>query len=105
MNGIIFHLTDKDMLEISGEEIHDLANDTVQMLTEGCTNPCTYGINDFKRVACLTVDTYINVLIATETNIHSTIDKLIKRSTTTQNDYLFIVEQIYDYILKWVDTL
>lgn len=29
MNGIIFHLTDKDMLKISGEEIHDLANDTV----------------------------------------------------------------------------
>ena len=105
MNGIIFHLTDKDVLKIRGEEIHDLANDTVQMLIEGCSNPCTYGINDFTRVACLMVDTYINVLIATETNIHSTIDKLIKRSATTQNDYLFIVEQIYDYILKWVDTL
>lgn len=105
MNGIIFHLTDKDVLKISGEEIHDLANDTVQMLIEGCINTCTYGINDFKRVACLMVDTYINVLIATETNINSTIDNLIKRSTLTQNDYLFIVEQIYDYILKWVDTL
>ena len=57
------------------------------------------------RVACLMVDTYINVLIATETNINSTIDNLIKRSATTQNDYLFIMEQIYDYILKWVDTL
>ena len=105
MNGIIFHLTDKDMLEISGEEIHDLANDTVQMLIEGCTNPCTYGINDFTRVACLMIDTYLNVLIATETNIDSTIDNLIKRSATTHNDYLFIVERIYDYILKWVDTL
>ena len=105
MNGIIFHLTDKDMLEISGEEIHDLTNDTVQMLIEERPNPCTYGINDFTRVACLMIDTYLNVLIATETNIHSTIDKLIKRSATTQNDYLFIVEQIYDYILKWVDTL
>ena len=105
MNGIIFHLTDKDVLKISGEEIHDLANDTVQILTEECTNPYTYGINDFTRVACLMVDTYLNVLIATETNIHGTIDNLIKRSATTQNDYLFIVEQIYDYILKWVDTL
>ena len=105
MNGLMFHLTDKDMLEISGEEIHDLANDTVQMLIERRPNPCTYGINDFKRVACLMVDTYLNVLIATETNIDSTIDNLIKRSATTQNDYLFIVEQIYDYILKWVDTL
>lgn len=105
MDGIIFHLTDKDMLEISGEEIHDLANDTVQILIEERPNPCTYGINDFKRVACLIVDTYINVLIATETNIHSTIDNLIKRNATTQNDYLFIIEQIYDYILKWVDTL
>lgn len=105
MNGIIFHLTDTDMLEISGEEIHDLANDTVQMLIEGCTNPCTYGINDFTRVACLMVDTYFNVLIATETNIPDTIDKLIKKNVTTQRDYLFIVEQLYDYILKWVDTL
>lgn len=105
MNGIVFHLTDKEMLEISGEEIHGLANDTVQILIEGRPNPCTYGINNFTRVACLMVDTYLNVLIATETNIHSTIDKLIKRSVTTQNDYLFIVEQIYDYILKWVDTL
>lgn len=105
MNGIIFHLTDKDMLEISGEEIHDLAKDTVQILIEARPNPCTYGINDFTRVACLMLDTYINVLIATETNINSTIYNLIKRSTITQNDYLFIVEQIYDYILKWVDTL
>ena len=105
MNGIIFHLTDKDVLKISGEEIHDLANDIVQILTEECTNPYTYGINDFTRVACLMVDTYLNVLIATETNIDSTIDNLIKRSATTQNDYLFIVEQIYDHILKWVDTL
>ena len=105
MNGIVFHLTDKDTLEIRGEEIHDLANDTAQIFIEGCTNPCTYGINDFTRVACLMVDTYLNVLIATETNIDSTIDNLIKRSATTQNDYLFIVEQIYDYILKWVDTL
>lgn len=53
----------------------------------------------------LMVDTYINVLIATETNISDTIDKLIKKDATTQNDYLFIIEQIYDYILKWVDTL
>ena len=105
MNGIIFHLTDKDILEISGEEIHDLAHDTVQILIEECTNPCTYGINDFTRVACLMVDTYLNVLIATETNIDNTIDNLIKRSAITQNDYLFIVEQIYDYILQWVDTL
>ena len=105
MNIIIFHLTDTDMLKISGEEIQDLANDTVQILIEERPNPRTYGINDFKRVACLMVDTYINVLIATETNIHSTIDNLIKRSATTQNDYLFIVEQIYDYILKWVDAL
>ena len=105
MNGLMFHLTDKDMLEISGEEIHDLANDTVQILTEERSNPCTYGINDFTRVACLMVDTYLNILIATETNIDSTIDNLIKRDTITQNDYLFIVEQIYDYILKWVDTL
>lgn len=105
MNGIIFHLTNIDMLEISGEEIQDLANDTVQILIEERSNPCTYGINDFTRVACLMVDTYINVLIATETNIHSTIDNLIKRSATTQKDYLFIVEQIYDYILKWVDIL
>ena len=105
MNGIIFHLTDTDTLEIRGEEIHAIANDTVQILIEGSSNPCTYGINDFTRVTCLMVDTYINVLIATETNIHSTIDKLIKRSAITQNDYLFIVEQIYDYILKWVDTL
>lgn len=105
MNGIIFHLTNKDVLKISGEEIHDLANDTVQMLIEGCTNPCTYGINDFTRVACLMVDTYFNVLIATETNIPDTIDKLIKKNVTTQRDYLFIVEQLYDYILKWVDTL
>lgn len=105
MNGIIFHLTDKDTLKISGEEIQDLANDTVQILIEEHTNPCTYGINDFTRVACLMVDTYINVLIATETNIDSTIDNLIKRSVITQNDYLFIVEQIYDYILQWVDTL
>lgn len=105
MNGIIFHLTDTDMLKISGEEIQDLANDTVQTLIEERPNPCTYEINDFTRVACLMVDTYINVLIATETNINSTIDNLIKRSATTQNDYLFIVEQIYDYILKWVDTL
>ena len=105
MNGIIFHLTDTDMLEISGEEIQDLANDTVQILIEERPNPCTYGINDFTRAAYLVVDTYINVLIATETNIHNTIDNLIKRSATTQNDYLFIVEQIYDYILKWVDTL
>ena len=51
------------------------------------------------------IDTYLNVLIATETNIDSTIDNLIKRSAITQNDYLFIIEQIYDYILKWVDTL
>ena len=105
MNGIIFHLTDKDVLKISGEEIHDLANDTVQILIEERPNPRTYGINDFTRVACLMVDTYLNVLIATETNIDSTIDNLIKRSATTQNDYLFIVEQIYDHILKWVDTL
>lgn len=105
MNGIIFHLTNTDMLKISGEEIQDLANDTVQILIEERPNPCTYGINDFTRVACLMVDTYINVLIATETNLHSTIDNLIKRSATTKNDYLFIVEQIYDYILKWVDTL
>ena len=105
MNGIIFHLTDKDTLEIRGKEIHDLANDTVQILIEERPNPCTYGINDFTRVTCLMVDTYLNILIATETNIHSTIDNLIKRSATTQNDYLFIVEQIYDYILKWVDTL
>lgn len=105
MNGIIFHLTNTDMLKISGEEIQDLANDTVQILIEERSNPCTYEINDFTRVSCLMVDTYINVLIATETNIHSTIDNLIKRSATTQNDYLFIVEQIYDYILKWVDTL
>ena len=105
MNGIIFHLTDKSTLEISSEEIHDLANDTVKILIEERPNPCTYGINDFTRVACLMVDTYINVLIAIETNIHNTIDNLIKRSATTQNDYLFIVEQIYDYILKWVDTL
>ena len=105
MNGLMFHLTDSDMLKISGEEIHNLADDTIQILLEECTNPCTYGINDFTRVACLMVDTYINVLIATETNIDSTIDNLIKRSATTQNDYLFIVEQIYDYILKWVDTL
>lgn len=105
MNGIIFHLTDTDMLKISGEEIQDLANDTVQILIEECTNQCTHGINDFKRVARLMVDTYINVLIATETNINSTINNLIKRSATTQNDYLFIVEQIYDYILKLVDTL
>ena len=105
MNGITFHLTDKDMLEIIGEEIHDLANDTVQILIEERTNKCIYGINYFKRVACLMVDIYLNVLIATETNIHGTIDNLIKRSAITQNDYLFIVEQIYDYILKWVDTL
>ena len=105
MNGIVFHLTDKEMLEISGEEIHGLANDTIQILIDECTNPCTYGINDFTRVACLMVDTYLNVLIATETNIRGTIDNLIKRNATTQNDYLFIVEQIYDYILKWVDTL
>lgn len=105
MNGIIFHFTDKDVLKISGEEIHDIANDTVQMLIEECTNPCPYGINDFTRVACLMVDTYLNVLIATETNIPDTIDKLIKKNVTTQRDYLFIVEQIYDYILKWVDTL
>lgn len=105
MNGIIFHLTNIDMLKISGEEIQDLANDTVKILIEERPNPCTYGINDFKRVACLMVDTYINVLIDTETNINSTINNLIKRNATTQNDYLFIVEQIYDYILKWVDTL
>lgn len=105
MNSIIFHLTNTDMLKISGEEIHDLAKDTVQTLIEERPNPCTYGINDFTRVACLMVDTYINVLIATETNIDSTIDNLIKRSATTRNDYLFIVEQIYDYILKWFDTL
>lgn len=105
MNGIIFHLTDKDVLEISGEEIHDLANDTVQVLIEERSNPCTYGINDFTRVACLMVNTCLNILIATETNIPDTIDKLIKKNVTTQNDYLFIVEQIYDYILKWVDTL
>lgn len=105
MNGIIFHLTDKDMLKISGEEIHSLANDTVQILIEECPNPCTYGINDFTRIACLMTDTYLNVLIATETNIHNTIGNLIKRNASTQNDYLFIVEQIYDYILKWVDTL
>lgn len=105
MNGIIFHLTNTDMLKIRGEEIQDLANDTVQILIEERPNPCTYGINYFKRVACLMVDTYLSVLIATETNINSTIDNIIKRSATTQNDYLFIVEQIYDYILKWVDTL
>lgn len=105
MNGLIFHLTDKDVIKISGEEIYDLANDTVQILIEERSNPCTYGINDFTRVACLMVDTYINVLIDTETNINSTINNLIKRSATTQNDYLFIVEQIYDYILQWVDTL
>lgn len=105
MNGLIFHLTDKDVLEISGEEIHDLANDTVQILIEERPNPCTYGINDFTRIACLMVDTYLNVLIATETNIPDTIDKLIKKDATTQRDYLFIVEQLYDYILKWVDTL
>ena len=105
MNGIVFHLTDKDMLKISGEEIHDLADDTIQILLEGCTNTYTYGINDFKRVTCLMVDTYLNVLIATETNIPDTIDKLIKKDATTQRDYLFIVEQLYDYILKWVDTL
>ena len=105
MNGLMFHLTNKDTLEISGEEIHDLANDIVQILIEGRSNPCTYGINDFTRVAYLMTNTYLNVLIATETNIDSTIDNLIKRSATTQNDYLFIVEQIYDYILKWVDTL
>lgn len=105
MNGIIFHLTNTDMLKISGEEIQDLANDTVQILIEERSNPCTYGINDFTRMACLMVDTYINVLIATETNINNTINNLIKRGATTQNDYLFIVEQIYDYILKWVDTL
>lgn len=105
MNGIIFHFTDKDVLKISGEEIHDLADDTVQMLIEGRSNPCTYGINDFTRVACLMVDTYLNVLIAAETNIDNTIDNLIKRNATTQRDYLFIVEQLYDYILKWVDTL
>lgn len=105
MNGIIFHLTNKDTLEISGEEIHDLADDTIQILIEGCTNPCTYGINDFTRVACLMVDIYLNILIATETNMPDTIDKLIKKDATTQRDYLFIVEQLYDYILKWVDTL
>ena len=105
MNGLMFHLTDKDMLEISEEEIHDLADDTVQMLIEGRSNQCTYGINDFTRVACLMLDTYLNVLIATETNMPDTIDKLIKKNVTTQRDYLFIVEQIYDYILKWVDTL
>lgn len=105
MNGIIFHLTNKDMLKISGEEIHDLADDTVQILVDECPNPCIYGINDFTRVACLMVDTYLNVLIATETNIPDTIDKLIKNNVTTQRDYLFIVEQLYDYILKWVDTL
>lgn len=105
MNGIIFHLTDTDMLKISSEEIQDLANGTVQILIEERSNPCTYGVNDFTRAACLMVGTYINVLIATETNIDSTIDNLIKRSATTQNDYLFIVEQIYDYILQWVDTL
>lgn len=105
MNGLMVHLTDSDMLKISGEEIQDLANDTAQILIEERPNPCTYGVNDFTRAACLMVDTYINVLIATETNIHNTIDNLIKRSPTTQNDYLFIVEQIYDYILKWVDTL
>lgn len=105
MNGIIFHLTNKEVLKISGEEIHDLANGTVQMLVEGRSNPCTYGINDFTRVACLMLDTYLNVLIATETNIPDTIDKLIKKDATTQRDYLFIVEQLYDYILQWVDTL
>ena len=105
MNGIIFHLTDKDMLKISGEEIHSLANDTVQMLIDEHHNPCDCTINDFTRVACLMADTYLNVLIATETNIHNTIGNLIKRNASTQNDYLFIVEQIYDYILKWVDTL
>ena len=51
------------------------------------------------------VDTYLNVLIATETNIPDTINKLIKNDATTQRDYLFIVEQLYDYLLKWVDTL
>lgn len=105
MNGIIFHLTDTDMLKISGEEIQDLANDTVQILIEERPNPCTYGINDFTRVACLMADTYLNVLIATETNIPDTIDKLIKKDATTQEDYLFIIEQLYDYILQWVDTL
>ena len=59
MNGIIFHLTDTDTLKIRGEEIHALANDTVQILIEGRSNPCTYGINDFTRVACLMVDTYL----------------------------------------------
>lgn len=105
MNGIIFHLTDTDMLKISGEEIQDLANDTVQILIEERPNPCTYGINDFTRVACLMADTYLNVLIATETNIPNTIDKLIKKDATTKEDYLFIIEQLYDYILQWVDTL
>lgn len=105
MNGILFHLTNKDVLKISGEEIHDIADNTVQILIEGCPNPCTYGINDFTRIACLMTDTYLNVLIATETNIPDTIDKLIKKDATTQEDYLFIVEQVYDYILKWVDTL
>lgn len=105
MNGILFHLTNKDVLKISGEEIHDLADNTVQILIEECPNPCTYGINDFTRIVCLMTDTYLNVLIATETNIPYTIDKLIKKDTTTQEDYLFIVEQLYDYILKWVDTL
>ena len=105
MNGIAFHLTNKDTLKISGEEIHDLADNTVQILIEDCPNPCTYGINDFTRIACLMTDTYLNVLIATETNIPDTIDKLIKKDATTQEDYLFIVEQLYDYILKWVDTL
>lgn len=105
MNGIVFHLTNKDTLKISGEEIHDLADNTVQILIEDCPNPCTYGINDFTRIACLMTDTYLNVLIATETNIPDTIDKLIKKDATTKEDYLFIVEQLYDYILQWVDTL
>lgn len=105
MNGILFHLTNKNVLKISGEEIHDLAYDTVQILIEERPNPCTYGVNDFTRIACLMTDTYLNVLIATETNIPDTIDKLIKKDATTQEDYLFIVEQLYDYILKWVDTL
>lgn len=105
MNGILFHLTNKDVLKISGEEIHDLADNTVQILIEECPNPCTYDIHDFTRIACLMTDTYLNVLIATETNIPDTIDKLIKKDATTKEDYLFIVEQLYDYILKWVDTL
>lgn len=105
MNGILFHLTNKDVLKISGEEIHDLADNTVQILLEECHNPCIYCINDFTRIACLMTDTYLNVLIATKTNIPDTIDKLIKKDATTKEDYLFIVEQLYDYILKWVDTL